>query len=231
MEKGRCEIYFFRGGYGGLSHVENNLANHCFLIKAETVKEFNSDAEQIVEKVIFQNKRAKETLKNAAPVYEWLAVSVDGFGARNLNPAPQIFFRRRRGGFYRPVYGKRNADGARKRGNSFKCHCGKQIYDRQNRGKLSKFIPPKISKTTARLFAFKTSGVCSQSRQICHFHSRVLAKNRGKFGAFDQTSSRRRKKLNRKITKIIHFCLLKNEFCVTNFKAIKSNLLIQSAKV
>ena len=65
LEKGRCEIYFFRGGYGGLSFVENNLANHCFLIKADVVKEFNSDAEQIVEKVIFQNKRAFETLKDA----------------------------------------------------------------------------------------------------------------------------------------------------------------------
>jgi len=90
LEKGRCEIYFFRGGYGGLSNVENNLANHCFLIKAETVKEFNSDVEQILEKVIFQNKRARETLENAKPVYEWLAVSVDGFGVKNLNPAPRL---------------------------------------------------------------------------------------------------------------------------------------------
>ena len=91
LEKGRCEIYFFRGGYGGLSYVENNLANHCFLVKADLVKEFNSDAEQIVEKVIFQNRRAFETLKNAKPVLDWLAVSVEGFGARELNPARNLF--------------------------------------------------------------------------------------------------------------------------------------------
>jgi flavin-dependent dehydrogenase len=91
LEKGRCEIYFFRGGYGGLSFVENNLANHCFLIKADVVKEFDSDVGQILEKVIFQNKRAFETLKDAKPVYDWLAVSVEGFGARNLNPAPNLF--------------------------------------------------------------------------------------------------------------------------------------------
>jgi flavin-dependent dehydrogenase len=91
LEKGRCEIYFFRGGYGGLSRVENNLANHCFLIKAEAVKEFNSDVEQILEKVIFQNKRAREMMKDATPVYEWLAVSVSGFGVKNLNPAPRLF--------------------------------------------------------------------------------------------------------------------------------------------
>ncbi|MGC2236562.1 MAG: NAD(P)/FAD-dependent oxidoreductase [Pyrinomonadaceae bacterium] len=91
VEKGRCEIYFFRGGYGGLSFIENNLANHCFLVKADLVKEFNSNSEQIFENVIFQNKRARETLKSAKPVYDWLAVSVDGFGVKNLNPAPNLF--------------------------------------------------------------------------------------------------------------------------------------------
>jgi len=90
-EKGVCEIYFFRGGYGGLSFVENNLANHCFLIRADIVKEFSGDAEKIVEKVVFQNKRAFETIKNATPVFDWLAVSVDGFGTKSLNPAKNLF--------------------------------------------------------------------------------------------------------------------------------------------
>ncbi len=91
LEKNRCEIYFFRGGYGGLSRVENGLANHCFLIKADVVKEFNGDAGKIVEEVIFKNKRAGETLKNAVPALDWLAVSVDGFGVKNLIPARNLF--------------------------------------------------------------------------------------------------------------------------------------------
>jgi len=91
LKKGVCEIYFFRGGYGGLSFVENNLANHCFLIKAEIVKEFVGNANKIVEEVIFQNKRARETMQNAEPVFDWLAVSVDGFGRKNLNPARNLF--------------------------------------------------------------------------------------------------------------------------------------------
>ena len=105
LEKGVCEIYFFRGGYGGLSYVENNLANHCFLIKAEIVKEFNSDAEQIVREVIFQNKRAYQTLKNAAPVEDWLAVSVDGFGQKELNPAKNLFAVGDAGAFIDPFTG------------------------------------------------------------------------------------------------------------------------------
>jgi menaquinone-9 beta-reductase len=90
IEKGVCEIYFFRGGYGGLNYVENDVSNHCFLIRADVVREFNSDAQQIVEKVVFQNRRACETLKNASPIYDWLAVTVDGFGLKNLTPAPNL---------------------------------------------------------------------------------------------------------------------------------------------
>ncbi len=91
LPNGVCEIYFFRGGYGGLSYVENNLANHCFLIKAEIVKEFGGDADKIVEEVVFRNTRAREMMRNAAPVFDWLAVSVDGFGRKNLNPAGNLF--------------------------------------------------------------------------------------------------------------------------------------------
>ncbi len=88
MEKGVCEIYFFRGGYGGLSFVEKDLANHCFLIQANIVKEFGGNADKIVENVVFRNKRAYETLKNAELVYDWLAVSVDEFGRKDMSPAP-----------------------------------------------------------------------------------------------------------------------------------------------
>jgi len=90
IEKGVCEIYFFRGGYGGLSFVEDNRANHCFLIRAETVKEFAGDADKILEKVIFQNKRAREAMCEAKPMFDWLAVSVSGFGRKNLNPAKNL---------------------------------------------------------------------------------------------------------------------------------------------
>jgi flavin-dependent dehydrogenase len=105
LEKGACEIYFFNGGYGGLSYVENNLANFCFLIEAEIVKNFSSDAGQIVEQVIFQNTRARKTLKNAAPVHEWMAVAVEGFGKKDLTPAPNLFAVGDAGAFIDPFTG------------------------------------------------------------------------------------------------------------------------------
>lgn len=106
IERGRCEIYFFPGGYGGLNRVENGVANHCFLIKAEKIKEFgSSDAENIVREIIFQNKRAFEMLANASPVYDWLAVSIDRFGAKNLNPAPHLLAIGDAGAFIDPFTG------------------------------------------------------------------------------------------------------------------------------
>jgi menaquinone-9 beta-reductase len=105
LEKGRCEIYFFRGGYGGLNFVENGIGNHCFLMKADIVKEFNGDAEKILREVIFKNKRAKETLQDGVPIYDWLAVAVDGFGVKNLNPAPNLLAIGDAGAFIDPFTG------------------------------------------------------------------------------------------------------------------------------
>ena len=90
LPKGRCEIYFFRGGYGGLSYVEDGVANHCFLIKADVVKEFKGDAGKILNEVIFQNKRARKMMRGSETVFDWLAVSVDGFGVKKLNPAKNL---------------------------------------------------------------------------------------------------------------------------------------------
>ena len=48
-------------------------------------------SKKILNKVIFQNIRAKETMQNAELMFDWLAVSVDGFGVKSLNPAPESF--------------------------------------------------------------------------------------------------------------------------------------------
>lgn len=90
LEKGRCEIYSFRGGYGGLSFIEDGLANHCFLVRSDIVREFESDTERLIKELIFKNKRAFETLKDSMPAGKYLAVAVDSFGVKNLSPAAGI---------------------------------------------------------------------------------------------------------------------------------------------
>jgi flavin-dependent dehydrogenase len=105
IERGRCEIYFFPGGYGGLNAVENGLANHCFLLEAGVVRKFNGDADRIVREVVFQNLRAKKMLEKAEAVHDWLAVSVDEFGRKNLAPAPRMLAIGDAGAFIDPFTG------------------------------------------------------------------------------------------------------------------------------
>jgi flavin-dependent dehydrogenase len=91
IEPNRCEIYSFRGGYGGLSPIEGGLANFCFLIKASVVRELIGNTNKILEDIIFKNRRAEHALRDAVPASEWLAVAVDSFGAKRLRIAPNAF--------------------------------------------------------------------------------------------------------------------------------------------
>ena len=91
VEPGCCEIYSFHGGYGGLSPIENGSANLCFLVRSEIVRDMNGDADGIMGSVVLKNTRAFATLSQAEKVSDWLAVSVDGFGLKNLDPAVNVF--------------------------------------------------------------------------------------------------------------------------------------------
>jgi flavin-dependent dehydrogenase len=91
VRRASCEIYSFGGGYGGLSPIEDGLANHCFLVRSGIVREFRGDADEIVKTVVFENARAKAALAPSERISDWLAVSVDGFGIKNLAPAPGVY--------------------------------------------------------------------------------------------------------------------------------------------
>lgn len=85
--EGACEIYFYRGGYGGLSRVENNLSNLCFIVAAQDVRARVSDAERVMREIVMSNARAAETLRGARVCSEWLAVALESFGRREPVPA------------------------------------------------------------------------------------------------------------------------------------------------
>jgi flavin-dependent dehydrogenase len=83
---GVCEIYFYPGGYGGLSPVEGGLSNLCFIARARDVRASGSDAERVVREVVSRNRRAAHTLAEARARTRWLGVSVESFGRHE--PAP-----------------------------------------------------------------------------------------------------------------------------------------------
>jgi flavin-dependent dehydrogenase len=84
---GACEIYFYRGGYGGLSSIENGLSNLCFIASAREVRTAGADAERVMREVICQNRRAAYALADARASTPWLAVSLEGFGRHPVTPA------------------------------------------------------------------------------------------------------------------------------------------------
>lgn len=84
---GACEIYFYKGGYGGLSGVEGGVSNLCFIVSADDVRHYSSDPEIVLREVVMKNVRAAETLNTARARTPWLSVSLEGFGKRALAPA------------------------------------------------------------------------------------------------------------------------------------------------
>lgn len=87
VAQGACEIYFYAGGYGGLSEIEHGLSNLCFIVSADDVRRFNSDPDRVLREVVMQNSRAAKTLEQARLHSPWLSVSLEGFGRKSLTPA------------------------------------------------------------------------------------------------------------------------------------------------
>lgn len=84
---GACEIYFYRGGYGGLSSIENGVSNLCFIVNSREARMLQSDPDRLVHEVVRANRRAEHTLGSAQVETEWLAVSLEGFGRHSPTPA------------------------------------------------------------------------------------------------------------------------------------------------
>ncbi|HEU4769715.1 MAG TPA: NAD(P)/FAD-dependent oxidoreductase, partial [Pyrinomonadaceae bacterium] len=87
---GACEIYFYPGGYGGLSTVESGTSNLCFIIASEHVKRCNSDPNRVLREFVMQNRRAAHTLETAELSSEWLSASWEHFGRQHPSPAPGL---------------------------------------------------------------------------------------------------------------------------------------------
>ena len=83
---GRCEIFSYRGGYGGTSRVEKGLHNVCFIASATDVKRLASDATRVFREVVCSNRRAAHIFQNIEFQSEWLAVPIERFGRGSLSP-------------------------------------------------------------------------------------------------------------------------------------------------
>jgi len=85
-DQGACEIYFYRGGYGGLSEVEGGRSNLCFIASARDVRACGGNAARVMREVVMSNKRATQTLGEARVCAEWLCVALETFGRGEAVP-------------------------------------------------------------------------------------------------------------------------------------------------
>lgn len=88
-EKNACEMYFFGGGYCGLSPVEGGKWNLCLIAEVDRVKDLMHASHRLAG-LMRRNARASFTLRNAEPTGDWLAVPIDDFGRRNPQRASNL---------------------------------------------------------------------------------------------------------------------------------------------
>lgn len=62
-------LHHFKGGYCGVSKIENNLVNICYLANYETFKQYKS-IEDYQTNVVYQNPNLKEIFENAVIQFE-----------------------------------------------------------------------------------------------------------------------------------------------------------------
>ncbi|HWP42850.1 MAG TPA: FAD-dependent monooxygenase [Blastocatellia bacterium] len=80
----QVELYFFPGGYGGLSRVEDGKVNLCFIASEEAFKASRGDPEKIAERTIMRNRLASERLRRSEIAGPWLSTGPLTFGVRRL---------------------------------------------------------------------------------------------------------------------------------------------------
>ena len=62
-------LHNFKGGYCGVSKVENNVINLCYITNFSSFKKFKN-IDNFQEKVVFKNSYLKEIFKNSKPIWE-----------------------------------------------------------------------------------------------------------------------------------------------------------------
>ncbi len=77
-----AELFFFRDGYGGLSEVEGDRVNLCFLTTEATLREAKGDRERLLDLTLRSNPVARRRLQSAIFEGEWLGTGPVIYGRK-----------------------------------------------------------------------------------------------------------------------------------------------------
>ena len=84
--EGKGELFFFRDGYGGLSDVERERTNLCFITTEATLRATKGDRAKLLEMTMRANPASRSRLKNAEILGEWHGTGPINFGRKSILP-------------------------------------------------------------------------------------------------------------------------------------------------
>ncbi|MEK7356908.1 MAG: hypothetical protein AAB250_10690, partial [Bdellovibrionota bacterium] len=91
--KKHCDLFVFDRGYGGITPIEDDLANFCFLIEKKALAEIGSDWDSIASHIAKSCWAASHYLDGAEPQFKQLvSVTEIPFGFVRRDPPPTGFF-------------------------------------------------------------------------------------------------------------------------------------------
>ncbi|HWO00532.1 MAG TPA: FAD-dependent oxidoreductase [Blastocatellia bacterium] len=79
---GQVELYFFPGGYGGLSSIEDGLTNLCFITDETRLKKAGGDVGSVMRQTMLANGRARDRLARAKAEGTWMSGGPLVFGRK-----------------------------------------------------------------------------------------------------------------------------------------------------
>ncbi len=84
--RGGGELFFFRDGYGGLSDVEDDRSNLCFMATEAALREAKGDREKLLDLTMRSNPVARRRLRDAVICGEWVGIGPIAYGRRRHAP-------------------------------------------------------------------------------------------------------------------------------------------------
>ena len=90
ISRGACELFSYRGGYGGCLVVEDGLFDLCFVTDASLARSIGGGPERVMAETILRNPRAGNVLAHAEFEHDWLSVPIAKYGMFDPAPAPGV---------------------------------------------------------------------------------------------------------------------------------------------
>jgi flavin-dependent dehydrogenase len=81
--EGAVALFFFPGGYGGISEIEDGLANVCFIAGEGLIRSQGGNGDAVLTKTMMVNPAARDWLSGARVAEGWLTVGPLSFGQRH----------------------------------------------------------------------------------------------------------------------------------------------------